>query len=264
MWDFHSHILPGLDDGAEDIKESLAMAKIAVEEGIHTMIATPHYIPKGSEISKEDVIKASQDFNTILQQNNIPLEVLPGMEVFVDWDILKKIDEKKILSIQNTRYILIELPMQDIPVYIEDLFYELEIRDLVPILAHPERYRKIQENPNLLIDWIQRGVFMQINTSSLTGILGQRAQETAGVLLKHNMVHILGTDAHTARRRSPRIQKTIQYIQETIEGNQARILLEENPKKLLADERIQAIPPIEVRKKKSFLSFFRGKRGKMK
>lgn len=259
MWDFHSHILPDLDDGAEDIEESLAMARIAVEEGIDTIIATPHYIPIEHETPKEDVIQATKDFNHILQEENIPLKILPGMEVFGDWEVLKRIDQKEILCIQNTKYILIELPMHDIPHYTEDLFYELQVRGLVPVLAHPERYGKIQEHPNILMDWIQRGVLIQVNTSSLTGILGQAAQETARVLLKHNMVHILGTDAHTSRRRSPKIKKSIQYIQETIDEASAKILLEENPKKILADEMIQPLTPIKVKKKKGFLSLFKGR-----
>ena len=258
MWDFHSHILPFLDDGAEDIEEAIAMAKIAVQEGIDTIVATPHYIAVEQELSKEIVIKSIEKITNILREGKIPLKILPGMEVFGEWKILEKIDQGKVLSLNHTRYILIELPMHHIPEDTEDLFYELRLRGFTPILAHPERYVEIQEDPNLLIDWIQGGVLTQVNATSLTGVLGQAAQETARILVNHHMVHILGTDAHTSRRRSPRMKEAIKHINQLVDSAEAHLILEEYPRKILADETIQPIqPPIEVKKKKkSLFSFF--------
>lgn len=258
MWDFHSHILPFLDDGAEDLEETIAMAKIAIEEGIDTIVATPHYIAIEQELSKEEVLQSIEEVTKILEEEQIHLKILPGMEVFGEWKILKKIDQEEILSLNHTGYMLIELPMHHIPEDTEDLFYELQVRGFTPILAHPERYVEIQEDPNLLIDWIQGGVLTQVNATSLTGVLGQASQETAKTLVKHHMVHILGTDAHTSRRRSPRMKEAIKYINQSVDPTRAHLILEEYPKKILADETIQPIqPPIEVKKKKkSLFSFF--------
>ncbi|RBP42230.1 tyrosine-protein phosphatase [Garciella nitratireducens] len=250
MWDFHSHILPFLDDGAEDFQESIAMAKIAKEEGIHTIIATPHYVAIEQELSKEEIIQSIEKVSAFLEKEQLPLKILPGMEVFGEWEILKKIDQGEILSLNDSRYLLMELPMHQIPEDAEDLFYELQIRELIPVVAHPERYIEIQENPNLLIDWMERGVLLQINTTSLTGVLGQAVQETAKLLVQHNMVHLLGTDAHTSRRRSPKMKEAVQLLNQWLDPSRVQLLLEEYPQKILANEPIQPIEPIEIRKKK--------------
>ncbi|MCR1900067.1 protein tyrosine phosphatase [Irregularibacter muris] len=255
MWDFHSHILPNIDDGAKDSNETIKMAKIAVQEGIHTMVATPHYIPFDHEVHKDEILESIKKINEALKRENIPIKILPGMEVFADWEILKRIDQGQILTINDTRYILIELPMHNIPDDIDDLFFEIEVRGLLPILAHPERNRKIQNNQNIVAKWIEKGVLTQINTGSLMGILGQASQETAGILLKHNMVHLLGTDAHTSGRRSPEIKEAINTIKEILTLEQCKLILEEYPKQILANEIVTPGKPVLVRKKKRFFFF---------
>ena len=255
MWDFHSHILPNIDDGAKDSNETIKMAKIAVQEGIHTMVATPHYIPFDHEVHRDEILESIEKTNKALEEENIPIKILSGMEVFADWEILKRIDQGQILTINDTRYILIELPMHDIPDYIDDLFFEIEVRGLLPILAHPERNKKIQNDPNILNEWIEKGVLTQINTGSLMGILGQASQETAEIFLKHNMVHLLGTDAHTSGRRSPRIKEAIDIIKELLTPVQCKLILEEYPKQILANEIVTPGKSILIKKKKKFFFF---------
>lgn len=249
MWDFHSHILPHIDDGAGDIEEFLEMAKIAVEEGIDVMIATPHYITYESEIPKEKLIGALSNANRYLKDNKIPLEILPGMEVYADWDILDKIDNEEIVTINNTRYLLLELPMIDIPDYIENLLFEIELRGLVPIIAHPERNLNIQKKPNILEEWIKRGILTQLNMGSLTGLYGQQPRKTGEILLKHNMVHLIGTDAHTSGKNSPRIKEGIRILNRLINPRQVKLILEYYPQKILADLEINPGSPLKYKKR---------------
>jgi protein-tyrosine phosphatase len=245
MWDFHSHILPFIDDGAKNIEEFIEMSKIAANEGITKMFATPHYIPNGNEISREELLNLVDRANDCLKKENIPLKILPAMEVYADWGILEGIDKGEILTLNKSRYILVELPMVEIPDYIEELFFELKLRDLTPIIAHPERNLQIQEKPRILMKWVKRGVLIQINTGSLMGLFGSRAQKTARFLLRNCLVHILGTDAHSSNHRPPSMKKAIKLVKRLRNEKQTKLILKEYPRRIFENQPIKAMENID-------------------
>lgn len=255
MIDLHCHILPGIDDGAKDIEETLEMARIAVSEGIKHIICTPHYIQYSDYYNKSQVFDLVEAVNKKLAEESIELTLSAGHEVYLTPDLPKLVQEGEVSTLNNTQYILIEFPMNDIPIYAEDVFYELKLMGLTPILAHPERYPMIIENPNLLLDYLKLGVLCQANVGSIRGFFGERVQETVIKLIEHQMIHFIATDAHTPRNRSPKVKKAFKEI-ESIDAALAHELFVENSLKVYKNELIEPKEPIEIIKKSFWKSLF--------
>ena len=254
MIDIHSHILPYIDDGAKDMDMAIEMAKIYLENGIKTVIATPHYIEKNISTSKEDTKNILEDLKIQLDREGLDLEIFLGNEAYISMDLIKDIEEGYMATLNGTRYILVELPMMDIPLYVENVIYELLLKGYVPIIAHPERNAKIIEDPNILYNLIEKGALAQLNLPSLEGKYGEEIQETAEILLKHNMIHFLGTDAHGSRRKSPRFSKTLEILKTIVSEEDYDSLTYQNPTLLLKNENIYTKSPIKYSPKKGFFS----------
>lgn len=254
MIDIHSHILPYIDDGAKDMDMAIEMAKIYLENGIKTVIATPHYIEKNISTSKEDTKNILEDLKIQLDREGLDLEIFLGNEAYISMDLIKDIEEGYMATLNGTRYILVELPMMDIPLYVENVIYELLLKGYVPIIAHPERNAKIIEDPNILYNLIEKGALAQLNLPSLEGKYGEEIQETAEILLKHNMIHFLGTDAHGSRRKSPRFSKALEILKTIVSEEDYDSLTYQNSTLLLKNENIYTKSPIKYSPKKGFLS----------
>ncbi len=247
--DIHSHIIQGLDDGSKDIDISLDMARIYLENGINKVIATPHHIEKDNflvEGSKEslDILKDQ------LEKNNLDLKVYLGSEVYIYPDMLKDMEEDKIMTLNGSRYLLIEFPIRDIPLYVESIIYGLLIKGYIPIIAHPERYLKVQENPNILYTLLKNGAMAQLNLSSLEGFYGKTARRTAKTLLRHKMIQFIATDAHNNTGRSPQVQKSLKILKNIVSSRDYRLLTSENANNILEDKIFIPFTPIKYNKKK--------------
>lgn len=259
MIDIHSHILPKVDDGSKDLEESIEMAKIYLENGINKVIATPHYIEGWDNTFKEINLEILEILKKALYQRGLDLDIYLGNEIYTTMDILEHLEEGKASSLNNTRYVLIELPMFDIPLFIEDLIYELLLKGYVPIIAHPERNAKIIENPNLLYTFIKKGALAQLNLPSLEGKYGDRIKSTGETLIKHNMIHFIGTDAHSKDKRSPRVKKSLNLLKLMVDKETYNRITYLNGIKLLEDEEIIVDSPIEYKKEKNFFYLLKTK-----
>lgn len=255
MVDLHCHILPGIDDGSKDIEETLEMARIAVSEGVHHIICTPHYIQYSDYYNKKQVEALVDEMNERLNEEGISLTLSAGHEVYMTPDLPKLVQEGEVSTLNNTQYLLVEFPMNDIPLYAEDVFYELRLMGLTPVLAHPERYPMIIENPNLLLKFLNLGVLCQANVGSIRGFFGERVQETVFKLIEHHMIHFIATDAHTPRNRSPKVQKALEAVTK-LDATLAQELFIENPLKVYQNELIELKQPIEIIKKSFWKSLF--------
>lgn len=154
MIDIHTHILPEMDDGPDDIAESLAIAKKSEKDGITSLIATPHFLETKDQKYRIALVKDKiVELENLFRKNKINVKLYPGSEVFLTKDLGKKVYEQQILSLNNTRYILVEFPFQHIPYYVNDVFNDLHILGYTPIIAHPERYLPIMKHPNYLYHW---------------------------------------------------------------------------------------------------------------
>lgn len=157
MIDIHSHILPELDDGAGNIKESVEMARKAVEQGITDIIATPHYYKGKYDNDKEKVERKTWQLNRVLDELDIPLKVWPGQEIRISDELLEDYDNNSVMALNGSQYMLLELPSNHVPRYTERLIYDLQMKRITPIIAHPERNLEIIRNPHLLEELIWKG-----------------------------------------------------------------------------------------------------------
>ncbi|MGB9840964.1 tyrosine-protein phosphatase [Thermovenabulum sp.] len=236
MIDIHSHILPGIDDGSPDVETSIKMAKIAVEEGITEMVATPHFIPNDKEIDKELILEKVKELNQIFTRNNINLTLYPGEEIFLSLDIPKLLDEGRILTLfDQKKYMLIELPMMSLPSYTMEVLWAVKLRNITPIIAHPERNREIINDVSKLREFIRIGALIQVNSLSLMGVFGSEVKKTAEKIIKKKYAQFIATDCHTPRARSPRINKAVKDLPQML----TKTLTMENPLKVKNNEEIK-------------------------
>lgn len=256
MIDIHNHIIQGVDDGSKDLEMSLDMARIYLRNGIKKVIATPHYIEKDS-LALDRNKKALEILNKELKKNNLDLKVYLGNEVYISMNVLKDIQEERIATLNGSRYVLIEFPMKEIPIYAETVFYELLVNGYIPIIAHPERYIKIQDDPNVLLQFIKKGALAQINIPSLQGFYGKNAKETSRILLEHKMVQFAGTDSHSNRRRSPEVQESLELLRNIVSSREYRYITEENANNILEDITFSPPTPIKYKRKRKISDFIK-------
>lgn len=239
MIDIHAHILPGLDDGAESFEEAVLMARQAYDQGVTDIIATPHQIIDAM-VSSQDITSTLKEFNRRLSDECIDIRVHCGAEILLDPLIPEYLDDLVTIG----KYILLELPFEGMPSWIEHLVFELSIRGLTPIIAHPERNRAIAEDPNLLLDLITRGCLAQANAGSLLGLFGREAKRTVQILLNHNMIHLIGSDSHDSKHRRIRLADVASWVDPD--------LLLANPQRVLLNQELLIEEPIHYRKKRIF------------
>ena len=237
MIDIHSHIIPGVDDGAESWEEAVEMCRLAWTDGIKVVVATPHAL-NGVYLSDKDFIAGQiKELKNRISQENIGLEILQGAEVYSSPDLpLILTEEPSFTFSSNGRYFLLEFPHSVIPPYSEQLIFQLCLRNLVPIIVHPERNLHVQGNTSILERLLAQGAFCQVTAMSVTGGFGRRAQECAHSLLKKRLVHAVASDAHNMKRRQPILSKARRVIEELMGHDTAQQLFEVFPKKVLSGE----------------------------
>lgn len=213
MYDLHCHILPGIDDGAKTMDDSIAMAKLAVSEGITHILATPHHMNRSWMNDKQTVLPLVKELQDELDQRKIDLTIFPGQEVRLYGDILKDIENNKILFVdEQEQYVLIEFPTETIPSYTERLFYELQSQGKTPIIVHPERNHKIIEEPNRLKELIDKGALAQLTAASYTGGFGKKIEKVSKQLVEANLVQFLASDAHNVTNRSFHMKEAYELL----------------------------------------------------
>lgn len=250
MIDLHCHILPALDDGAETLEESLKMANMAVNEGITHILATPHHMNRNWINEKEKVITLVNEFQEELDKRKIPLTIFPGQEIRIYGEIQKDIEENKILFIDEfQQYLLIEFPTQSIPTYTERLFYELEAKGITPIIVHPERNREIQEHPNRLKTFVDKGALAQLTAASYTGGFGKKIQKISKQFVEANLVHFLASDAHNITSRAYHMKDAYKQLEQDY-GNELVENYKKRAKDLINGEIVISPTPSLIKKKR--------------
>ena len=256
MIDIHSHILPGIDDGARTLEDALAMARIAIAEGITHIAATPHYKNGKFENKKQDILEAVRVLQNEFDTRGIDLTVFPGQEVRIHGEIMEGIKKEEILfADESNRYLLIEFPTMSIPHYAESLFFQLQQQGIIPIIVHPERNREIIENPNRLLDFVEKGALAQLTASSYVGVFGKEVQKLSSQLIAANLVHVLASDAHNTRGRSFHMKEAFEKLAREF-GEEKASAFQENAKNIINGDVIMGGIPVEVRKKKKLFGLF--------
>lgn len=201
MIDIHTHILPGIDDGAGSLEESLALAEQAARSGIRTVLATPHHYARGFYSSSEQIRSETARLNDELEKRNIQLKVLTGQEVRVYDSLLEDLEAGQLSTLASSPYLLVEFPSSNVPKHVEELFHELRLLDVTPIIAHPERNRELAGNTAKLAQLVEAGALAQLTSSSICGTMGRKLQKLSLDLCKNGFVHFIASDAHHAVKR---------------------------------------------------------------
>ncbi|MBP1043654.1 tyrosine protein phosphatase [Vagococcus sp. BWB3-3] len=203
MIDLHCHILPGIDDGAKNLEDSINMAKVAVDSGITHILCTPHHNNGTYRNPKYDVIQQVAALQKELDSREIALTLFEGQEVRITGELLEDIEQDNILFADiDDQYLLIEFPSNDVPAFTEKIFFELLSREITPVIVHPERNSVFIDEPNKIIPFLEMGVLSQMTAPSYVGTFGKKIQKTAKIMLEHNLVHMVASDAHNVDKRS--------------------------------------------------------------
>lgn len=243
MIDLHTHLLPGLDDGAATLEASVAMAKAAAEDGIRTVVATPH-VRADFPTTPEAMERAVAEVRAALAAVGVPLTVLPGGEVGLDRLAELGEEERARFGLGgNAGVLLLETPYTGWPSGLMAAVVGLRDRGVTPLLAHPERNREVQRGGPALAALVAAGALVQVTAASLDGRLGRRARATALALIDAGLVHAVASDAHAPTVRAIGLSSAAAAL-----GDEAlaRWLTEEAPAALLAGE---PLPPRPQRAK---------------
>ena len=236
MIDIHSHILPGVDDGARSIEESIKILQKAADAGVTTIVATPHVLDVPSKSEWQGVSNIFNQLKQRIVQENIHIEMILGAEVFISPDLPQSIEENRELCINNGSYVLLELPVLEIPPFTMQTIFELLIKGIQPIVAHPERYFEIQKDVTKLYKLVKRGVLTQLNCGSLLGRYGKRVQKTARTLLKHNLIHMIASDIHSIPDGSYPLSQGVSIAAEVVGMKRAMDMVSVTPEKVINSE----------------------------
>ena len=237
MIDFHNHILPSLDDGPSSIDTSVSMLQHAQEQGITDVVNTVHFKhPKmeGKKVSFEVVRERLDNLNELLEKSDIKINIHLGSEVFFLPNLLELIDNP-LSTMGKGKYMLIEFHPFNIPDLHKQVFFDLKMNGITPIIAHPERYNQVQENINIVADWLEAGCIIQIDAGSPIGLLGKKAKITSEILIKNNWFQLIGSDAHDNKNRNFCMKDSLRYIDSIVDFDLSHLRIQ-NPKKIIQGE----------------------------
>jgi protein-tyrosine phosphatase len=240
--DIHCHCLSDIDDGPASMSESIELCKALASDGIGTVIATPHQLGRfDNSNSPEQIRQAVVQLNEELNANNIDLEILPGADVRIDERICQLINEDKVMTAADgKRYLMLEL-VSEVLINIEPLLAETEQMGLSVIMSHPERYRIVNSKPEIIENWLERGVSLQITAGSLLGEFGTTAQQAARLFLEKGWISFIATDAHDIYLRRPYMRAAYELIAEKAGVQTAKELCIENPLRVIRGEDLAEI-----------------------
>ena len=238
--DIHAHILPGLDDGPVTVEDSLAMARLAARDGTGTIVATPHYRDMELEHQDSQTVRDLVDtLNAALRSDSArrdqpPVRIFAGMTNRLDTSLPDLVDAQAVITLNRTRFLLVEPPFNRAPAYIEDVIGRLLTQRLVPVLAHPERNIEFQRRPGRLQSLVEEGVVVQIAAASLTGQNGPGARRAAEQFIRRGIVHVVASEMHAVESpRSPILSDAFEIVAELVDEREAIDLFDTNPDMIL-------------------------------
>lgn len=241
MIDTHLHILPGIDDGPETVPEALALARELVQQGVRAAIATPHYNDEFARHSAGEIRERINDLQQELDRYTIPLRLFAGHEALIKPGLVEDVQCGRLATLNESRYLLLELFNNSWIPQTEQVIFELRAHGFVPVIAHPERYRAIQDNPHRLATLLQQGVITQLVAGSLIGLHGNAARDTAEHLLKMGFIHCIASDAHGVNRRPPHLISSLKRAKQLIGQATVSQMIEKWPAAIIHNQEIAAI-----------------------
>ena len=240
MLDLHCHILPGLDDGAQSELDTMRMARIAADSGTRGIVCTPHCSTDDPFLPDRlrRILNATDRANELLAREEIPLRLFSGMELLCVTSPFPLLRQGEFLTLAGTRYLLIEFPFDIRSAAIADAAAAVEEAELVPVIAHPERYFCVQWTPELVAGWAERGWLIQLNRGSVTGGFGNDVRVAADWILRRELAHLVASDAHSAEYRTPDLSEGYRWVARNCSEHYAERLFQDNPQRVLDDRTV--------------------------
>ena len=265
MIDLHAHILPGLDDGAKTIEESIRMCWRSYDDGIRTIVATPHILPGIYPNDRSIILAKVQELNQVIEKlgagssefrvnSTNPMnpiysmtgfKVLPGADVHFSPDMLQLCENGEIVTVNDKgQYLMVEFDFQGIPYHAEEVLFQLMTRGIIPIITHPERNFGIGQRPQRYGEMIRRGCLGQVTAMSLTGGFGAGVKRIAEKLLKNRLVHIIASDTHSLTERPPILSLAVREAGKIVGKEEAQKMVTEYPQAILEGKRPNVPEPL--------------------
>jgi protein-tyrosine phosphatase len=254
MIDLHSHILPGVDDGPGNWEGTIGMLRMAEEGGTTTIVATPHSHDYWRAAQPPEILipQLVAEANQRAADAGLTIKVLTGQECQALPSLVQDLDKMTCHTLAHSRTVLMELPFMMWPAHTESLVFNLQLAGYTILLAHPERYKAVQEDPAKLAPLIERGVYMQVTTTSVMGRNGSKVQEVTRHLVELNWAHVLASDSHSIGGRHPKLDEAAAEIARWSDQENARRMSFETPLALINDQ-LPDVPdalPYEPKRKK--------------
>lgn len=243
MIDLHCHLLPAIDDGAEDLAMSLAMARMAVADGITVTACTPHIYPGLYENTGPGIRAAIARLQGELDRAGIPLRLVEGADVHLDHNLVAGIREGRVPTLAGSRYLLFEPPHHVAPPRLAETLFELLAAGIVPVITHPERLTWVEQHYETFVTAARRGCWIQVTAGALTGRYGRRARHWGERFVREGHCHILATDAHHPERRPPLLAEAREAAAVLVGAEEADHMVNTRPAGILADAAPDTLPP---------------------
>lgn len=259
MIDIHNHLLVGTDDGPSTDEEALNLLNQAQENGITDIIVTPHHYSGDFINHQSKILTEMENLKELISRNEININVYPGQELRINGDIINELESGLNLSLNNSNYVLIEFSFTEVPHYAEQLFFDMQMKGYTPVIAHPERCRPLKDNLDKLFDFIEKGALAQVTANSIAGNLGEGIQKISLEMLRNNLVHIIGSDAHHSKNRPFMLKQAYEVIEKELGASYVEYL-QYNAEAILHNKEIKVKAPVKYkneikkkRKRKKFL-----------
>ena len=238
MIDIHNHVLPNIDDGSKSMEMSLNMLKNAHNQGVTDVVNTVHFqhpLFINIDYSLENFERIAKSLRLKLDECQIPIKIHLGSEVFYHENLLK-ISKEPLTTMGNGKYMLIEFSPKNIPISQKQTLFDLRMNGITPIIAHPERYKIVQEDFSTVYDWINAGCLIQVDAGSPLGLMGEKAKKSAHLIIKEKCCHILASDAHNDSNRNFTIKEAYSYAKTVVGAEKAGLMVYEHPSSIIRGE----------------------------
>lgn len=255
MIDIHCHILPGIDDGADNPDETIGMCRQALSEGVTAIFATPHLFQGTFPTDRKLILSVFEKTRNMLEEEGIPLRLYPGSDLHLVPDLPERFARGEGVTLNHGKYFLLELPSRVLPQNLNGIVFDLISNGYLPILTHPERNEPILRNPSILLQMLSAGALCQITAMSVTGEFGKESEWLSRALIEAGGVHFIASDAHSTGWRNPSLLPALRVAEGQIGQEQARRFVVGNPEAVLAGQPIEGGEVEALPRRKRFWLF---------
>ena len=251
MIDLHCHVLPGLDDGARLLEETLDIARSAVKNNIDTIVATPHTLNGFFVNNWENVVSLTSTVQKAFDAEDIAITLYPAMEAQVCPELFDALEKGQAATINdNSRYMLLEFPPFSMPPGSMQFIFKLKLQGITPVIAHPERNLILQNDLKQLYDLVKMGALCQLTALSVTGYLGPSVQKSSEQMIKTGLAHVIATDAHSDDERIAALASAVDMAAEILQDySRAEKMVTTTPAAIIAGEDVDVDEPVLDKKK---------------